>query len=62
MAFFTELAQKFYNLYGNTKDPEEPNQSWEGKMKLEETGSLTSDYAIKLWSSRQYGSGTKTKL
>ena len=22
MAFFTELDKKFYNLYGNTKDPE----------------------------------------
>ena len=22
MAFFTELEQIFYNLYGNTKDPE----------------------------------------
>ena len=22
MAFFTELEQKFFNLYGNTKDPE----------------------------------------
>ena len=22
MAFFTELEQKFHNLYGNTKDPE----------------------------------------
>ena len=22
MAFFTEVEQKFYNLYGNTKDPE----------------------------------------
>ena len=22
MAFFIELEQKFYNLYGNTKDPE----------------------------------------
>ena len=21
MAFFTELEKKFYNLYGNTKDP-----------------------------------------
>ena len=28
MAFFTELEQKtIYNLYGNTKDPEEPKQS-----------------------------------
>ena len=22
IAFFTELEQKFYNLYGNTKDPD----------------------------------------
>ena len=27
MAFFTELEQKFHNLYGNTKDPEQPKQS-----------------------------------
>ena len=27
MAFFTELKQKVYNLYGNTKDPEWPQQS-----------------------------------
>ena len=30
MAFFTELEQKvffFFNLYGDTKDPEEPKQS-----------------------------------
>ena len=27
MAFFTELDKKFHNLYGNTKDPEEPKQS-----------------------------------
>ena len=27
MAFFTELEQKFHNLHGNTKDPEESKQS-----------------------------------
>ena len=27
MAFFTELEQKFYNSYGNTKDPKQPKQS-----------------------------------
>ena len=27
MAVFTELEQKFHNLYGNTKDPEKPKQS-----------------------------------
>jgi len=26
-AFFTELEQNIYNLYGNTKDPEYPKQS-----------------------------------
>ena len=33
MAFFTELEQNFYNLYGNKKDPEYPKQSWEKKQK-----------------------------
>ena len=47
--FFTELEQKlFCNLYGNTKDPEWPRQSWERKAECEESGSLTSDYATKL--------------
>ena len=27
MAFFKELEQKFYNLYGDTKDPEYQKQS-----------------------------------
>ena len=31
MAFFTELEQKFHNSYGNTKDLEQPKQSWEKK-------------------------------
>jgi len=31
-------------------------------MELEEPSSLTSDYATKLQSSRQYGAGTKTEI
>ena len=27
MALFIELGKKRFNLYGNTKDPEEPKQS-----------------------------------
>ena len=48
MAFFTELEQKISNLYGNTKDPEQPKQSSERKMELEDSGSLSSDYTKKL--------------
>ena len=31
-------------------------------MKLEESGSLASDYTTKLQSSKQYGNDTKTEL
>ena len=31
-------------------------------MKLEESGSLTSDYTEKLYSSKQYCTGTKTEI
>ena len=31
-------------------------------MELEESAFLTSDYTTKLWSSIQYGSGTKTEI
>ena len=44
MEFSRELEEKFYNLYGNTKDPEYSKQSCERKTELEESGSLTSDY------------------
>ena len=38
------------------------SQSHFEKEKLEESGSLTSDYAIKLQSSRHYGTGTETEI
>ena len=47
--FFTELEQKKkLNLCGGPKDPEWPKQSWEREMKLEESGSLTSNYTTRL--------------
>ena len=47
MAFSTELEkEKKQILYGNTKDPKEPKQYQERKIKLEESDSLTSDYTI----------------
>ena len=32
MVFFTEQEQKFHNLYGNTKDPEQPKSHEKGKQ------------------------------
>ena len=40
--------------------PEQPKQSWERRMELEESIFLTSDYTTKLQSSRKYGTDTKT--
>ena len=62
MAFFTELEQKFYNLYGNRKAPKWRKQSWERKTEMEESGSLTSGYTTKLQLSKQNDTGTKTEI
>ena len=59
MAFFTELEQIILNLYGNTKDSEQPKQSRE-RTKLEGSCCLISNYTTKLKSSKQYGIATKT--
>ena len=48
MAFSTELEQKIFNFYGNIKDLEWTRQAGERNTELEESGSLTSDYATKL--------------
>ena len=60
--FFTDQNKKFHNPYGNRKDPEQPKQSQERRMELEESAFLASDYTTKLQSSRQYGTGTKTEI
>ena len=49
-------------MYGDTKGPEQSKQAWERKTELEESGSLTSDYARKLYSSKQCGTHTKTQI
>ena len=46
--FHRTRTKKFHNLYGNTKDPKYPKQSWESKTEPEESGSLASDYITKL--------------
>ena len=52
MAFFSQNQnKKFHNLYGNTKHPEQPKPSLKRKMKLEESGFLTSGYTTKVQSS-----------
>ena len=50
MAFFTELEQTFFKVYGNTKDLKEQKQYRERKTEMEESGFLTSDYIPKLQS------------
>ena len=58
--FHRTRTKKSQNLYGNTKDPEYPKQSWERKPIVEKSGTLSSDYTTKLQSSKQYGTGTHT--
>ena len=52
-----------HNFCGNTKkNLKQSKQSQERRMELEESTFLTSDYATKLQSSRQYGSSTTTEI
>ena len=60
MAFFTDLEQKISQFIW--KWYEQPKQSWERRMELEESTFLTWDYTTKLQLSRQYGTGTKTEI
>ena len=62
MAFFTELEQNFYNLYGNTKDPEETKQSEKRKIEMEDSSFLFSDHTTQLESSKLKGTGIKTEI
>ena len=62
MAFFTELEQKISQFIYKHKRSRIAKVVWEGRMELEESTFLTSDYTTKLQSSRQYGTGTKTEI
>ena len=61
-AFFTELEQKMPQFTWKHKRPEQPKQSRERRMELEESTFLISDSTTNLQSSRQYGPGTKTEI
>jgi len=50
--FHRTRTKKIYILYGNTKDPEYPKQSWERKTEQEESGFLTSDLSYKVYSNK----------
>ena len=45
---FHRTRTKNLKIYMKTKDSEYSKQSWERKMELEESGSLTSDWTTKL--------------
>ena len=60
--FHRTRTKKFQNPYGNTKDTEQPKQSLERRMELEDSTFLTSYFTTKLQSSRQCGTGTKTEI
>ena len=48
-------------MHGDRKDHQISKAILRKKTKLEESGFLTSDYTIKLQSSKQYGTGTKKR-
>ena len=60
--FFTELERVISQSVWKPKKLEQPTQSGETRMELEESTCLNSDYTTKLQPSRQYGTGTKTEI
>ena len=62
MAFFTELEQKISQFIRKYKRPQIARAVLRKKNGAGGINFLTSDYTTKLWSSRQYGNGTKTEM
>ena len=62
MAFFTELEQKNLKIVRRLKRPRITKAivRKKKKMELEESGSLTSDYKVRV--TKQYSTGTKTEI
>ena len=54
VTFFTELEEKSLICRETQKTLKSQKQSWERRMELEESCSLTSDYTTKSQSSKQY--------
>ena len=60
---FHRIGTKIFTVCMETQKTLNSQSNLEkGKMELEESGSLTSDYTTKLQSSKQYGTGTKTEI
>ena len=60
--FFIELEQKFPQFIWKHKRPQMAKAVLRKKNGARGINPLTSDYTTKLQSSRQYGTGTKTKI
>ena len=60
--FFTGLEQNIVKFVWKPKRPRIAKISLKRKMELEESGSRTSDYTTKQYSSKPYGTGTKTDI
>ena len=59
---FHRTRKKLSQFILKHKRPEQPKQSRERRIELEESTFLTSDYTTKLQPSRQYGTGTETEI
>ena len=59
---FHRTRAKIFTICMETEKDSKPKQSWERRRELEESTFLTSDYTIRLQSSRQYGTGIKTEM
>ena len=65
MVFFRELEQiisQFVWKHKKTSNSQSNREKKKKRMELEESSYVTSDYATKLQSSRQYGTVTKTVI
>ena len=61
-ATFHRTRKKYLKFVQKHKRPKIAKPILREKIQLEELGFLTSEYTKKVWSSKQYGPGTKTDI